>query len=188
MGDIDGAVEANRQFIETMERAYDGPHPSMGAAYNNRAILLRDQGDLEGALQNYQMSIDMQDAVDLPARHPNRSFPTAGIASVYLRQQRYAEAETIFRDMTAIRSEGFGESHLLVSELKSELGAALIGLGELDEAESLLAEVYLKFFEQRGSDDPRTTLAARRLAEIYTLTGDVAKAAEYRELSGDNAP
>jgi hypothetical protein len=64
----------------------------------------------------------------------------------------------------------------------------LIGLGELDEAESLLAEVYLKFFEQRGSDDPRTTLAARRLAEIYTLTGDVAKAAEYRELSGDNAP
>ncbi|MEQ9562909.1 MAG: serine/threonine-protein kinase, partial [Woeseiaceae bacterium] len=133
MGDIDGAVEANRQFIETMERAYDGPHPSMGAAYNNRAILLRDQGDLEGALKNYQMSIDMQDAVDLPARHPNRSFPTAGIASVYLRQQRFAEAEPIYRDMIEVRQEGFGEDHLLVTELKNDLGAVLAGLGELDE-------------------------------------------------------
>jgi serine/threonine-protein kinase len=188
MGDIDGAVEANRQFIVTMERAYDGPHPSMGAAYNNRAILLRDQGDLEGALENYQMSVDMQDAVDLPARHPNRSFPTAGIASVYLRQHRYAEAEPIYRDMIDVRREAFGEDHLLVTELKNDLGAVLAGLGEFDEAESLLTDAYQRFLEQRGTDDPRTTLAAKRLAEIYTQTGDEEKAATFRELSGDRSP
>jgi serine/threonine-protein kinase len=188
MDDIDGAVEANRQFIETMERAYDGPHPRMGAAYNNRAILLRDQGDLEGALKNYQMSIDMQDAVDLPARHPNRSFPTAGIASVYLRQQRYAEAESIYRDMIDVRRESFGEDHLLVTELKNDLGAVLAGLGEFDEAESVLTDAYQRFLEQRGADDPRTTLAAKRLAEIYAQTGDEEKAATFRELSGDRSP
>ena len=183
MDDVEGAVEANRHFIEIMERAYAGPHPSLGAAYNNRAILLRDQGDLDGAIEHFQMSIDMQDAIGLPPRHPNRSFPPAGMADIFLRQGRFAEAEPVFREMLDLRREAFGEDHRLVSELKSSLGAALTGLGRYAEAEALLLDAYGRFREGQPAGDPRISMAARRLAELYERTGDTAKAAEYRALA-----
>ena len=183
MDDIDGAVAANTRFIEIMERAYDGPHPSLGAAYNNRAILLRDQGDYEGAIANFQLSIDMQDAVDLPPRHPNRSFPLTGMADVFIRQGRYGEAEAIYRETIEMRREAFGEDHRLVSEIKSSLGAALTGMGELAEAEELLLDAYTRFDTTRGPDDPRTLTAAERLAALYEALGDEARAAEYRAIA-----
>lgn len=187
MGDIDGAVEANRNFIDIMERIADGPHPSFGAAYNNLALLYQDQGDLDSAMRYFRLSIDMQDAIDLPPRHVNRSFPMAGVGGVYLRQQRFAEAAAIFRDMLELRRENLPEEHRLVSELKNSLGAALIGLQEYTEAETLLLDAYQRLLGDRGPDDPRTKYSARLLADLYDGTGDSEQAARYREL-GANDP
>ncbi len=186
MGDTDGAVAANTEFIEIMERAYNGPHPSLGAAYNNRAILLRDQGDYEGAIANFQLSSDMQDAVDLPPRHLHRSFPPAGMAEVFIRQGRYEEAVPIFREALSIRREALGEDHLLVTELKSNLGAALTGLGQLQEAEVLLLDAYTRFDEGRGVDDPRRLTAAERLATLYEALGDVTRAADFQAIADES--
>ena len=107
----------------------------------------------------------------------------AGMADVYLRQGRYAEAATIHREMLSLRREAFGEDHRLVSELKSSLGAALTGLGQLREAEELLLDAYTRFETERGPDDPRTLLAAGRLATLYDALGDGTKAAEYRAIA-----
>ncbi len=181
-GDLDGAVAANKTFIEIMERAYEGPHPSLGAAYNNAAYLRRDQGDLPGALEMFKLSIDMQDAAGLPADHPNRSFPTTGMADVFILQGRFGEAEPILREMLALRRQVFGEDHRLVSELKSTLGAALTGLDQFAEAESLLLDAFERFETDRGLDDSRTQIAARRLAAFYEKTGDLEKSAAYEAM------
>ena len=146
---------------------------------------MRDQGDYEGAIENFQMSIDMQDAAGLPPRHPNRSFPPSGMAEIYVRQGRFGEAESVFREMLELRREAFGEDHRLTSELKSSLGAALTGLGELQEAEILLLDAYGRFSSERGPDDPRTKLAAKRLVTLYEARGDDAEAARYRPAAGD---
>ncbi len=181
MDQHEDAVAANKRFIEIMERAYDGPHPSLGAAYNNLAMFLVNVDDYDGAILNYRLSIEMQDAVKLPARHLNRSFPISGMASVFLEQERYAEAETIFRDMLALRREQLPEEHRLVSELKYSLGAALTGLGQLDEAEALLLDAYTRFYGDRDADDPRTRRTARRLAQLYELKGDNEQVARFRD-------
>ena len=125
------------------------------------------------------MSLDMQDAVDLPKDHVNRSFPTAGIASVYHRTGRYAEAEAIFRDMLVLRRKGFGDEHRLTSEIKSDLGATLMAMDQDQEAEALLLDAFQKFMDDRGEDDARTQRAARRLSELYTKSGDSAAAERY---------
>ncbi len=84
MDESDAAIAANKIFIEIMLRAYSGPHPSLGAAYNNRATLLKNNGQLEEAIEQFQLSINMQDAVGLAKRHVNRSFPLGGLGLVYL--------------------------------------------------------------------------------------------------------
>lgn len=188
MGQLDAAVAASWKFIEIMKRVHNGPHPSFGAAYNNLAILFRDQEDLENALKYYQLSIDMQDAVGLPPRHPNRSFPASGIGEVYLLQGRMVEAEAIFRDILELRRENFPEDHRVISEVKSNLGAALSSLQQYAEAEGLLIDAYGRFLDTRGSDAPRTRKAAGRLANLFEQTGDEERAAEFRALAGAELP
>ena len=182
MGDTDAAIETQEKMIAIVA-ARGQPHPSLAAAYSNLAFLDIEKQRYDDALENFQKSLTMQDAIGLPPRHPNRSFPTTGIADVYRNQGRYAEAEAIYRDMLALRREAFGEEHRLTSEIKSSLGATLTGLRRYGEAEALLLDAYQRFLDDRGPDDSRTTLAAKRLAVLYEAAGEPEKAVSYRALS-----
>ncbi len=182
MGDTDGAVRAHKTFLGIYERALDGPHASFAAGYNNFALLLRRQGDLEGALEYYRMSVDMQDEIGLPPRHPNRSFPLGGITVVYLMQERYEDSAALSRQVLEMRREHFAESHRVISEVKSALGAALTHTGETAEAETWLLDAYSAFMSEYGESHPGTSLTASRLAELYAVTGDPAEEKRWREI------
>lgn len=181
-GKRDATIDAYQTALDIIERGHDGPHPSLGPSYNNQAYALRDAGRLDEALVYFERSLEMQDAVNLPPRHVNRTFPTTGLASVYYRQERYAEAEVLFRDMLQIRLESFGEEHRSTSEIKSDLAAVLIATARYEEAETLLLDAYQRFDEDRGVDDPRTQRAARRLAELYEALDQPDKAKPYRDI------
>ena len=71
-----------------------------------------------------------------------------------------------------IRREVLGEDHRLVTEIKSNLGEALTGLGELEEAESLLLDAYQRFLDAFGPEYRWTSRSATRLAELYEKKGD----------------
>ena len=188
MEEYDAALDSNTRFVEIMERAYNGPHPSLGAAYHNRATFLIDAGDSDGAIEHFRKSIAMQDAVGLPPRHPNRAYPLGGIAGVHLDQQRFDEAESVYRDVLALRSENYPDDHVLILETKSSLGAALAGLGKFAEAEALQKETYERLLADRGASDPRTRRAVRRLVELYEKSGNADEADRFRQLlPGDDA-
>lgn len=181
-GDIDGAVRAHKTFLGIYERQLDGPHASFAAGYNNFALLLRRQGDLDGALEYYRMSLDMQDQSGLPPRHPNRSFPLGGITVVYLLQERYEDSAALSRQVLEMRREHFAESHRVISEIKSVLGAALTHTGDTAEAETWLIDAYSAFMSEYGESHPGTSEAAARLATLYAVTGDAAKEQRWREI------
>ncbi|MDJ0911197.1 MAG: tetratricopeptide repeat-containing serine/threonine-protein kinase [Woeseiaceae bacterium] len=184
MGEFDAALEANQTFIDIMERVFDGPHPSLGAAYNNRATMLDDVGDDDGAIEHYQRSIEMQNLTGLPERHPNRSYPLSGLASMYLKLGRFDEAEPIYDEVLSIRRENFSEEHTLVNETRSALGAVYTGQGRYEEAEPLLLGAYELFLETRGAEHVRTQRAAYRLSVLYTAIGDEERAADFNERAG----
>jgi len=186
MDRLDDAISANRTFIDIIERIHDGPHPSLGAAYNNLAVLLRDQGNYDGAVSFFQRSIDMQDAVGLPSRHANRSFPKAGMAGVLRQLGRYSESEPLLREALAIREESFAPGHRLILETQSSLGATLVSNGEYAEAEALLLSAYEGFLDSRGKDYSGTRTAAKWLADLYEQIGDTTNAALYRAAANED--
>ncbi|KAA9130211.1 serine/threonine protein kinase [Marinihelvus fidelis] len=179
-GRDDEALGANFHFVDIIERNYE-MHPSLGAAYNNRAFMLLDVDRLDEALENFKKSLAMQDAVDLPPRHFNRTFPTSGIALVHLLREEYQSAADIWRDMLAIRLEVLDEDHRLVSEMRSDLAAALMGLGEYDEAESLLLQAHENLAAREVPGHRRLVQARERLVELYTATGRPEMAEAYRD-------
>jgi len=180
MGKAEESNHANNAFIEIMKRAFDDPHPSLGAAYNNRANYLRRSGDLDGALENYQLAIKMQDEVGIPEHHSNRSFPLSGIAKVYLEQKEFVKARDLFINILELRKQSFSATHKSVLDAKGNLASALMGLKDYDKASDLLNETYQNFLASRGSDDPRTEIAAWRLLQLYTKSGEVERAEQYR--------
>ena len=182
-GDIDEAISAYQTMIEITRRAYGGAHPALAAGYNNIAILYRNREDLVNALDMYQRSLSMQDAVGLAPRHPNRSFPLAGIGSVYLLQKRYQLALGTLTEALELRREHFEETHTLIAELRSDLAAAQLGLGRLEAAEAMLLEVFVLFRDVRGLEDSRTRRAAGRLVMVYEQLGDFEAADRYRDIA-----
>ena len=129
----------------------------------------------------------MQDLVELPADHPNRTFPLPGIAAVYIRMGRFEEAAPILRSALVVRRQSFGEDHRLVTETKTNLGKVAFELGNTEEGEALLLEAYGRFLEARGPEASRTKQAARHLAELYEKVGDQEQATKYRALSTGSA-
>ncbi len=175
------ALEANANFVGIIERGWD-MHPSLGAAYNNRAFMLSEAGYQEEAIENFDKSLAMQDAVNLPPRHLNRTFPTSGKAQVFQKLGRHAEAAPLLREMLAIRREALDEDHRLVSELKSDLGGSLLELGELDEAEALLTDAHERFAAKELPGAQRLVETRERLVLLYERMGRPEQAADMRAL------
>lgn len=180
MGENEAAIDANLQFVEIMERAYAGPHPSLGAAYHNRGIFLDRLERSDEALEYFDRSLDMLDQTDVPPRHPNRAYPIAAKAGIHLDNEDYGQAEELLREALSLRLENFDPEHLLVSEVRNSLGAALTGQARYEEAEPLLTETYALFLDGRGPDDPRTIRGARRLITYFEALGDAKSAEQYR--------
>lgn len=172
------ALEANHHFVGIIERNHE-THPSLGAAYNNRAFMLMDVERYDEALENFHKSLAMQDAVELPPRHFNRTFPTSGIALVHLLREQYQEAETLWRDMLSIRLEVLDEDHRLVSEMRSDLAAALMGQEDWAEAETLLLQAHENLAAREAPTHRRLVQARERLVELYTATGQPERAETY---------
>ena len=182
MGDDSGAIAANKKMMDILMVNTSGPSASLAAAYNNRAVLLRDSGDIEGAREHYRKSIEIQDAIGLDARHPNRAFPLIGISGLYEREGNYEAAIRIQRDVLALRREALTSAHRHTMDTASDLAANLTSTGEFDEAEALLTEAFKYFSAKRGIEDWRTQRTVSRLVTLYEQQGRADDAAEYQTL------
>ncbi len=186
-GDAAGARDAYTRMLEITRKNYGDTHPALAAGYNNVAVLARNMGDLDGALENYRLCLAMQDAVGVPVDHPNRAYPVAGKGRVYLLQRRFEAARDQFLEAMRIRLDQLSEDHILVVELKSDIGAAYTELGAFDRAEAPLLAALAVLRSNWGDDDPRSELTAARLKRYYELTGQSEKAADYAELAAPAA-
>ncbi len=171
LGDVPGAIITNQRIIELL-RAEQENHPSLGTAYNNLAFMNLDQNQVDSAIDNFNRSLAQQDAAGLPQDHPNRTFPKSGLAVAMLQQDRFRDAEAIFRELLPIRREAFGETHRLSVEVEANLGRALLGQNRFDEAEQLIRPAYEFFLAGQGSANGNTRRTLADLRRLYGESGD----------------
>lgn len=182
-GDIAGAIAAYNNMLRITRLAYGDTHPSLAAGYNNVALMARKLDDFDAAVDNFLLSIAMQDAVELEADHPNRAYPVTGLGRVLLVQRRFEEAHARFQQAFTLRQGYFEDDHVLQLELFSDLGATSTELGQYDNAEVSLLKAFEGFKTAWGEDDPRTQLTAARLVRLYGLIGKPDKAQPYLSIA-----
>ncbi len=104
------------------------------------------------------------------------------LAFTLLRQKRYTDAELELRESLAIN--GIGNS-AIIFPTKSFLGEALLGQKKYADAEPLLIAGYKGFksgaYLSRSWSDPDPIAILEQLVQLYEATGQMDKAAEWRQ-------
>ena len=101
-----------------------------------------------------------------PARNPDRLSAQNLLASAYMAQGRYAEAEELYRKLLAATQRLVGADHEDTLIVALNLAMALRNQGKNSEAEAVLRDILLKMQRANGPEHEETLCAARELAAV----------------------
>lgn len=173
-------AEASLREAEALYRKLFSPN--LVATYDNlrlQAQTLYLQGKLPEAealinqvLENYRQNSN--------PRYINFATALTIKGLILTRSGRADEAERNLREALALREENLPNSHFMTALTKGALGECLTTEKKYAEAESLLMASYESLQLSQAGDNPRLSLAKRRLLELYTAWGKPEMVARYQ--------
>jgi serine/threonine protein kinase/tetratricopeptide (TPR) repeat protein len=188
-GDYRAAEALFREALTIHRRALGESHPIVAMTLNSLSRVLVEQGRYTEAVDALEHAL----AIARPALGPDHQLVgiyTLNLASVQLTRKNPAAAESLAREGLRIRSlapglvpnrrRTFVEDDWTVGGARSMVGASLLALGRLPEAEAALLDAMrdLKAMPAPPRRDVTDTVA--RLIQLYDAWGLPARAATYR--------
>jgi pentatricopeptide repeat protein len=121
----------------------------------------------------------------LPNESERRSAAANILANALLKQGRYNEAETMYRETLAVRQRVFGSEHADTLATVNNLANVLNAQCKYSEAETMCRETLAVRQRVLGSEHPSTLNTANNLAFALDLQGKYSEAETmYRETLG----
>jgi tetratricopeptide (TPR) repeat protein len=102
------------------------------------------------------------------------------LAGLYDSQERYKDAEPLYRRALQIAEKTFGPDHPHVASSLNNLGGTLVGLGNYKEAELVLVKAQAIIENTYGVAHPYVASGLENLAEFYEGTGRADEAGSLR--------
>lgn len=141
---------------------------------NNLAMVYVGMNKLKDA--EAQMTKTMEYAIKaMSGTSPNYFKLEINQAYVYRLQQKYEDAEGIYKKAIMIKENELGASTDL-AHLKSGLAELYVEMGKFNDVEKLLKSSYDILKRKLGETNPATVKVMQSQANYYRITGDNAKA------------
>ncbi len=102
----------------------------------------------------------------LPPMHPRRVEAGVALGTVWLARDQPRRAAPLLREAARLAAQVYGDAHWRTAHARSDLGACLHRLGEVEAARTLLAGAHATLADARGSADALTREAQARLAAL----------------------
>jgi len=169
-GDLGAAITMSRESLDMYQRTVGDGHPSVATGKNNLAMWLIEDKEYVAAEQPLREALELRVQL-LGPEHPDVAGSMILLADLLVETERYAEALDLAVEAKAVCIEALGPDHWRTASADTAQGAALAGLGRVDEAEVLL----LKGVEVLKNDaDARpyyVSSAARWLRKLHHSMG-----------------
>ena len=177
-------VEADKTQAQAAEMAQkiDGARAaSVAVAVDLQAVIARDRGELERAIDLFRQALAIRVATVGP-EHPDAAAHMSQLADTLARAGKSPEeAIKLAEAALTIRKKAFPEGHWTIWNTTSVLGSAYAAAGRFDEAEPLLLQSFegLKSSTALGGR-PRLE-AVNRLIFLHEKMGRSEDAARWRQ-------
>jgi tetratricopeptide (TPR) repeat protein len=164
--------------LKIAEQMYGPDHPETATDANNIGQILKDQGDLPGALEYTRRALKIAEQVYGPD-HPQVAIFANNIGQILRDQGDLAGALQYTRRALKIDERVYGSDHPKVAIRASNIGTIL-----QEQGDSVGALEYtrraLKIDEQvYGPDHPAVATITNNIGQILQAQGDLAGALEY---------
>lgn len=136
-GDLDAAIAMSRDSLDTYRRTLGNEHPSVARGLSNLAMWLLEKEDYSTAEPLLDEALELRMRLLGPA-HADVAGTRILLAGLYVDTGRFAEALELAEEAKAVCIEAFGADHWRTASAVSAEGAALAGLGRVEEARALL--------------------------------------------------
>ncbi|MEM7152201.1 MAG: serine/threonine-protein kinase [Myxococcota bacterium] len=159
------------------------------------ANIALNRGDLPSAHRAYAQALEESTAV-LGADHPHSAEVLGMIATAYLYEGNYGEAQELLERSLGIQQRAYGYMTENEAALYMDLGTTAAMQGDLTRAQDQFVKGLAGLTEVLGPEHPRRVAAAINLASVYLARGDHETAAPLLEQayainvarSGEQAP
>jgi tetratricopeptide (TPR) repeat protein len=109
-------------------------------------------------------------AATLGGEHPTILATKNNLADMYRAQQKYAQAETLYKQVLEIETAQLGADHPSTLNTKNNLAALYASQRKDEQAESLYLEVLKGQTAKLGAEHPGTLATLNNLAALYWKT------------------
>lgn len=179
--------EAERLLQESLrvKQSSNGErHPSTAHGWILLGLAQLGRDDATAAEASYAQALSIYREV-MPAGHHTIARALYGLGSALTQQDRLDEAEALLVESLAIRRAALPEGHREIAESLRGLGELHTKRGAFDDAEGALTEAYAILVDIHGAEHSRARRVARSLVELFTASGDSARAAQFEALAHD---
>jgi len=154
---------------------------ALASYYFTLAEVLRKGGKLTEAEAVWSEALTLRRKL-LPAEDLQLAAPLAQLTQMLLDQRKFADAEPTARECVGLREKYLPDGWLTFNA-RNMLGGSLLGQERYAEAEPLLLSGYEGMKQREESipptGRPRVKENLQRLVQLYELTGEKEKAAEW---------
>jgi tetratricopeptide (TPR) repeat protein len=178
-GKMAEAEKANRQALKVFGWPFREGDPSDDGSLYSRGNVFFEQGNLTEAEACFRQALAIR-----RKRSGGQDMEVAlsSLATTLRRQQRFAEAEPLYRECLASRETNCPNAWY-THYTRAMLGATLLGKRKFDEAEPLLISGYEGMREREGSIRDRNKVLAETLqnmVQLFEATSRPEQTAEWR--------
>jgi len=171
------AEKVNREALAAFGWSYKPGDSPDGDSLYSRGLDLFERGKLAEAEASFRQSLTLR----RKTRH-DVDVTISALANTLRRQQKFSEAEPLFRECVAMRETNCPNAwYTFFTRLR--LGATLMGKREYDEAEPLLISGYEGMRQRESGIRDRYQVleeSIQALVQLFESTSQFEKAAEWR--------
>jgi tetratricopeptide (TPR) repeat protein len=160
------------------EQVYGPDHLNVATYANNIGLILKEQGDLAGALEYIRRGLQIDEKVYGPD-HPNVAIRANNIGQILKEQGDLAGALEYIRRALKIDEHVYGPDHPSVATIANNIGLIMQEQGDLAGALQYIQRALQIDEKVYGPEHPSVAIRASNIGQILKEQGDLAGALEY---------
>lgn len=147
----------------------------------NQAILEQENGQLSKAEETFKKVIDLQSSILKLGKksEDNLAHTKANLAALYMKQEKYSEAEKLLQEALSIYKKNKGVDDLQTASVQSDLGNLYLYRESFQKADELLQEALYTHERKLSDAHPKVIQSKEDLAIYYWKTKQLDPAISY---------